>query len=130
NQKGWFDEKFSQSLSKIIMKVALPASIFMSMMEHFKPEQLSRLSIGLLYTILSITIGLLIGWFVVRAMKIPKGRRGLMITAMNFANTVFIGMPLNEALFGTVSVPYLLVYYIVNTIMLWTVGVWSIAADD
>ncbi|MBO3092363.1 AEC family transporter [Schleiferilactobacillus harbinensis] len=128
--KGWFDEKFSGALSKLIMQVALPASIFMSMMNHFKPEQLAKLSVGLLYSVVSITIGLLISWLVVRVLKVPKGKRGLMMTAMNFANTVFIGMPLNQALFGDSSIPYLLVYYIVNTVMLWTIGVWIIAADD
>lgn len=130
DQKNWFDQQFSKSLSKIIMQVALPASIFMSMMEHFKPNQLANLSIGLIYSILSISIGLLLASLIVSSLKVSKGRRGLMITAMNFANTVFIGMPLNEALFGTTSIPYLLVYYIINTIMLWTVGVWIIAADD
>lgn len=130
DQKNWFDQQFSKSLSKIIMQVALPASIFMSMMEHFKPNQLTNLSIGLIYSILSISIGLLLASLIVSFLKLSKGQRGLMITAMNFANTVFIGMPLNEALFGTISIPYLLVYYIVNTIMLWTVGVWIIAADD
>lgn len=130
DQKNWFDQQFSKSLSKIIMQVALPASIFMSMMEHFKPNQLANLSIGLIYSILSISIGLLLASLIVSFLKLSKGQRGLMITAMNFANTVFIGMPLNEALFGTISIPYLLVYYIVNTIMLWTVGVWIIAADD
>lgn len=130
DQKNWFDQQFSKSLSKIIMQVALPASIFMSMMEHFKPNQLANLSIGLIYSILSISIGLLLASLIVSFLKVSKGQRGLMITAMNFANTVFIGMPLNEALFGTISIPYLLVYYIVNTIMLWTVGVWIIAADD
>ncbi|RXT59178.1 AEC family transporter [Lacticaseibacillus chiayiensis] len=128
--KGWFDKEFSGALSKIIMKVALPASIFMSMMNHFKPDQLAKLSVGLLYSIVSITAGLLISWVVVWVMKVPRGRRGLMMTAMNFANTVFIGMPLNQALFGNASIPYLLVYYIVNTVMLWTIGVWLIAADD
>lgn len=130
DQKNWFDQQFSKSLSKIIMQVALPASIFMSMMEHFKPNQLANLSIGLIYSILSISIGLLLASLIVSFFKVSKGQRGLMITAMNFANTVFIGMPLNEALFGTISIPYLLVYYIVNTIMLWTIGVWIIAADD
>ena len=130
DQKNWFDQQFSKSLSKIIMQVALQASIFMSMMEHFKPNQLANLSIGLIYSILSISIGLLLASLIVSSLKVSKGRRGLMITAMNFANTVFIGMPLNEALFGTISIPYLLVYYIINTIMLWTVGVWIIAADD
>lgn len=127
---GWFDEKFSGSISKLIMKVALPASIFMAMMKYFKPDQLAKLSSGLVYTIISILVGYVISWLEIKAFKVPRGRRGLMMTAINGANTVFIGMPLNIALFGQISVPYLLVYYIVNTIIIWTLGVWVIAADD
>lgn len=128
--QGWFDQKFSGALSKLIMNIALPASIFMAMLERFKPAQLSTLSVGLLFTILSVFVGYLLAWVLTRLFKIPKGRRGLMITAINGANTVFIGMPLNIALFGQSSIPYLLVYYIVNTVVIWTVGVWIIAADD
>lgn len=128
--KGWFDKNFSGSLSKLIMQIALPASIFMSMMKHFIPSKLAALSTGLIYTILSIFIGYVIAWFAIKLFKVPRGRRGLMMTAINGANTVFIGMPLNIALFGEVSVPYLLTYYIINTVVIWTVGVWVIAGDD
>lgn len=128
--KGWFDGKFSGALSKLIMNVALPASIFMAMLERFKPAQLATLSSGLLYAVLAVVIGYLIAWGETRLFKVPKGRRGLMMTAMNGANTVFIGLPLNVALFGDVSIPYLLVYYIVNTVVIWTFGVWVIAGDD
>lgn len=128
--KGWFDEKFSGSLSKLIMQIALPASIFMSMMKHFIPSKLAALSTGLIYTILSIFIGYLVALLIIKILKVPRGRRGLMMTAINGANTVFIGMPLNVALFGEVSVPYLLTYYIINTVVIWTVGVWVIAGDD
>lgn len=127
---GWFDEKFSGSISKLIMKVALPASIFMAMMKFFNPSQLANLSTGLIYTILSILIGYVLAYLEVRLFHVPHGRRGLMMTAINGANTVFIGMPLNVALFGQVSVPYLLVYYIVNTVIIWTLGIWVIAGDD
>jgi len=129
-QKGWFDEKFSGSLSKLIMKISLPASIFMAMMKFFNPTKLATLSTGVIYTIISILVGYLVAWAFVRVVKVPRGRRGLMMTAINGANTVFIGMPLNVALFGQISVPYLLTYYIVNTVIIWTLGVWVIAGDD
>ncbi|MGL0749862.1 AEC family transporter [Secundilactobacillus paracollinoides] len=128
--RGWFDEKFSGSLSKLIMRIALPASIFMAMMKYFNPSNLANLSAGVIYTIISILVGYVVAWIAVRAFKVPHGRRGLMMTAINGANTVFIGMPLNVALFGEVSVPYLLTYYIVNTVIVWTLGVWVIAGDD
>lgn len=129
-QKGWFDEKFSGSLSKLIMKISLPASIFMAMMKFFNPTKLATLSMGVIYTIISILVGYVVAWIFVRVVKVQRGRRGLMMTAINGANTVFIGMPLNVALFGQISVPYLLTYYIVNTVIIWTLGVWVIAGDD
>lgn len=55
-------------------------------------------------------IGYVLAWLLVKVLKVPKGRRGLMITGINFANTVFIEMPLNVALFGSLSQPYVLVY--------------------
>ncbi|CAM2829300.1 AEC family transporter [Fructilactobacillus fructivorans] len=127
---GWFKESFSGSISKIIMKVALPCSIFVAMLKYFHPEQLANLSTGLIYVVLAILLGYVVSWIEVKLFRVKKGRRGLMMTGINGANTVFIGMPLNIALFGEISVPYLLVYYIVNTIIIWTLGVWVIAADD
>ncbi|KST92037.1 Malate permease [Lactococcus lactis subsp. lactis] len=130
NFAGWFDEKFSGALSKIIMRVALPISIFNAMINNFKPESFAKLGAGVIYVILAIAIGYVLAWAIVHLLKVPKGRRGLMIAGINFANTVFIGMPLNIALFGSLSQPYVLVYYIVNTALLWTFGVWIIASDD
>ncbi|WZK65885.1 hypothetical protein V3472_12050 [Lacticaseibacillus rhamnosus] len=46
------------------------------------------------------------------------------------ANTIFIGLPLNLALFGDKAVPYFLMYYVVNTVSTWTVGAFIMAWDD
>ncbi|WP_225352285.1 AEC family transporter [Limosilactobacillus equigenerosi] len=127
---GWFNDKFSSSLSDIIMKVALPCAIFYSMLSRFKLVDVVSLSSGIIYTILSIFIGYLISFVVVTFLHVPHGRKAIMMAGINITNTVFIGMPLNVALFGAVSLPYLIVYYIVNTIILWTFTVWTIAADD
>lgn len=127
---GWLSDGFQSSLSKLIMNIALPPSIFMAMLARFHPRQLSNLWAGVLLVIISIFVGYGFSYLVTRVFKVAKGRRGLMMVAFNGANTVFIGMPLNIALFGDRSVAYLLVYYIVNTVIIWTFGVWVIAGDD
>lgn len=127
---GWFDDSFSSSLSKIIMNIALPCSIFMSMLERFKLKELSTLSVGLVYVLLSFAIGFFLSWILVKVMKVPKDKRGVLMLGVNSTNTVFIGLPLNVALFGSVSLPYLLVFYFINTVILWTFGVWIVAVND
>jgi len=45
------------------------------------------------------------------------------------SNTIFIGLPVNLALFGEKSLPFALLYYIANTSFFWTIGVYLISKD-
>jgi predicted permease len=45
------------------------------------------------------------------------------------SNTVFVGLPVNMALFHSPSLPFVLVYYMVNTTFFWTLGVYLIQKD-
>lgn len=51
-----------------------------------------------------------------------------MNTVVN-SNTLFIGLPLNIALFGDKSLSYFLIYYVTNTISTWTFGAMLINND-
>ena len=44
-------------------------------------------------------------------------------------NCLFIGLPVQIALFGPEALPYFLLYYIGNTISVWLVGVFLIELD-
>ena len=44
-------------------------------------------------------------------------------------NCLFIGLPVQIALFGQDALPYFLLYYIGNTISVWMVGVFLIELD-
>jgi predicted permease len=46
------------------------------------------------------------------------------------SNTIFIGLPINLAIFGEPSIPYVLLYYIINTTIFWTIGIYLIATDS
>ena len=101
--KGWFGDDFGPNLSRLIMNVALPASIFVSVLKYLTLE---------------------------KVFKVRPGRRGTMINTFVNANTIFIGLPLNVALFGDQALPYFLIYYITNTISTWTLGVYLMTSDS
>lgn len=128
--RGWFGETFSSNLSRLIMNVALPASIFVSVMKYLTLDKLVSLSKGLVYTFVAFVIGYIVAYISVKIFKVRPGRRGTMINTFVNANTIFIGLPLNIALFGNESLPYFLIYYITNTISTWTLGIYLMTSDS
>lgn len=128
--KGWFADSFAGNISKLIMNIALPASIFVSVLTYLTRDKLMALSDGLIYGALSIVFGYFIAWLMVKVLKVRRGRRGVFINTIVNANTIFIGLPLNIALFGEASMPYFLVYYVLNTVSTWAFGAFLIANDS
>lgn len=128
--KGWFADSFAGNISKLIMNIALSASIFVSVLTYLTRDKLMALSDGLIYGALSIVFGYLIAWLMVKVLKVRRGRRGVFINTIVNANTIFIGLPLNIALFGEASMPYFLVYYVLNTVSTWAFGAFLIANDS
>ena len=128
--KGWFGDDFGPNLSRLIMNVALPASIFVSVMKYLTLDKLISLSGGLLYTFVAFILGYIVAYIAVMIFKVRPGRRGTMINTFVNANTIFIGLPLNVALFGDQALPYFLIYYITNTISTWTLGVYLMTSDS
>lgn len=127
---GWFGEPFGSNLSRLIMNVALPASIFVSVMKYLTFDKLVSLSEGLVYTFAAFGLGYVAAFIAVKAFHVRPGRRGTMINTFVNANTIFIGLPLNVALFGDDALPYFLIYYITNTISTWTLGVYIMTTDS
>lgn len=128
--KGWFGEDFGGTISKFLMNIALPASIFISVLQRLTLNKLISLSSGLVYGFGSVAIGYIIAFILVWLLKVKRGRRGTFINMFVNANTIFIGLPLNLALFGNNAVPYFLMYYVVNTVSTWTLGAFLMSWDD
>ena len=128
--RGWFGENFGANLSRLIMNIALPASIFVSVMKYLTFDKLISLSKGLIYTFGAFVLTYILGYICVKLFNVRMGRRGTMINTFVNANTIFIGLPLNIALFGNEALPYFLIYYITNTISTWTLGIYLMTSDS
>lgn len=127
---GWFSDEFGKNISGLITKIALPASIFTSVMAHLTRESLLGLGTGIIFPLIAVIIGYIIAYLCVKIFKIKPGRRGIFMNAVVNANTIFIGMPLNNALFGDKALSYFLIYYIINTVSTWAFGIYLISNDD
>ncbi len=129
NERGWFSPASPKIISKIVTQVALPAYMISTITKEFSASELDTLLPDLRYPVLSMAILFGISLAVAHALAIRRSHLGLFSSMFFNSNTVFIGLPINLALFGSASVPYVLVYYMANTTFFWTLGVWLIQKD-
>lgn len=128
--KKWLADDFAGNISKLIVQIALPASIFISVQNNLTRGSLLELLEDLVVPLIGVVISYLIAFGLEKLLKIPVGRRGIFVNAVANANTIFIGMPLNVALFGNKAMPYFLIYYVINTVSTWAFGIFLIQNDD
>ena len=124
-----FNPTFSSNLSRFIMSVILPAGVFVSVLHHLHMSDLWDLRYGMLVVMLTYVIAYIVAFIMMKLLKVPKGRRGIFINMVVNDNCLFIGLPVQIALFGPEALPYFLLYYIGNTISVWLVGVFLIELD-
>ena len=125
--KGWFDKNFLTSIASLIIKIALPASIMISVLRFISREKMIEFVGSLGIPLLSVIIGYFLAWLIVQMFGIPNERKATVMNTIVNANTIFMGMPLNLSLFGEEAMPYFLVYYVVNTLSTFTVGTYLFA---
>lgn len=127
--RGWFDENSSKLLVNLVVKISLPLLMIHDLMNNFDREKLLTSAGGLVVPFTSIALCYLLSFVVSSIAKIQTGRQGVFRSMFFNSNTIFMGLPINLALFGEKSLPYVLLYFIANTIYFWTLGVYEINRD-
>ena len=130
SKKGWFGSNMSAVFSKLVMKISLPLYMLCQMEKDFTHDSLIRIAPDLILPFASIFLAYIVGRIAAKGLHIRRERQGVFVTCFFIANTIFIGLPVNLALFGTQSVPSVMLYYMANTTMFWTLGIYHIVNDS
>ena len=128
-KQGWFDDKGSQLIANLVTKVSLPCLVLLNITNNFSRDNVGTLLHDMALPIISVTISYILGTICCHLLKVPKGRRAIFKAMFYVANCIYIGLPLNIALFGEDSTVYIFEYFMVNTTALWCVAVYELAAD-
>ncbi len=128
-EKKFIDDGLNKNLAFLVMNIALPSSIFVSVIKTLDLSQLGSLTVPLISGVVILAILYLISFILVKVCRVPHGRRGSFINGIVNTNSLFIGMPLNAALFGDQSITYFLVFYVLSLLSIWTVGATLVLND-
>ncbi len=117
------NQSFNQTLSKMLIKVVIPVSLFNSAYNQFQDRaalsELKYLALSF-FLILSIYIILIP---ICKLCGVKREEAGIVRAAGTFSNTMFVGLPLVVALLGSEAEMYIVLYFACNTFLFWSMGV-------
>lgn len=123
---GWLDNKIGDAFSKIIINVSLPSLMIINVSQRFSDDTLSQYKYGIIVSFSCILVSYFISYIIGKITRINKAKLGIFCALFTFSNTIFIGLPVNIAIYGEESIPFVLLYYLANTTLFWTLGVYNI----
>ena len=120
---GVFQQGFNQSLTFFLLKVTLPALIFVSMLKDYDPELLLDVLLILLVSFACYGLYMLVAIVFTSSMRIPRSESGLFQFALIFSNVGFMGFPIVEALWGRDYIFHTAIFNMPFHLFLFTLGV-------
>lgn len=126
----WINEQTKDFLINVTVKLALPMLMFQNVISDFTKDEIIAMKGNIIVPAMSICVTMTIGILTANLLKIEKGKKGLFISMFFNSNTIFVGLPVNLALNGEQSIPYVMLYYMASTSLFWTLGVYFISVDS
>jgi len=119
-------------LSTVVVQIAAPALAITSIENRFNPQLLMAFGKNLVMITICIFILHFIGILLAKIMKLSKKKKAVFVTTFTFNNAMFIGLPINQIVFGHDGLPYLFTYYLVIIVLFWSLGAYTLskASDE
>ena len=114
--KGWMKAEEKKFLSKYIINIAVPCNCINGLLNNLDQSMLAQAGLMLVSAIIGVVITILLGMGLATLLRLPKNRWGVFAAMVGVSNTLFVGLPLSTQLFGDVCVPYVMMYYLANTL--------------
>ena len=126
---GVVSRDISGQLSRLLLKVTLPCTIFTSLLRPYDPSFFREVMIILLLGMILFPVNALISAPLARLFRVPQGRRGVWAFCATFCNTGFMGFPIVLAFFGEEDLSMAVVLNITFNLLVYSMGARMICAD-
>lgn len=128
--RGWFSPSCVKMLPRLVTNVSLPPFLACTIISSLDASHLAHMLYGVFVPLLVMVLLFALAWMFGKATHVSKRHFGLFCASVSNPNTIFIGIPVNQALFGPDSLQYVLLYYFGSTLFFWTAGNWFISRDQ
>lgn len=128
--RGFFAPETVKRMPGFVTNISLPPFLACTIISSFQRDDLFHMLYGALAPLILMICLFAIAYATARALQMDRHHFGLFCACVSNPNTIFIGIPVNLALFGEEAVPYVLLYYFASTFFFWTVGNYCISRDE
>lgn len=128
-RKGWFPHSTRKMIPKFITSVSLPPFMACTVISQLKRDNLFEMAYGIAVPFLLICLLFALAWIAAKIIKVGRQHLGIFCVSVSNSNTIYIGIPVNMALFGPEAVQYVLLFYFPSTIFFWTAGNYFLLRD-
>ncbi len=115
-------EKAQKDVTNIVLYAMLPATIIKAMTREIEKETVEMLTTMIIITFVAYIFITILSLFISKSFKLPANQRDVLFGGMSFANITFMGLPVQEAVFGMDAV----FFTILSQIVIFEVYCWSI----
>lgn len=119
----------SAVLSKLLLKIALPCTVFTSLLRPYDPAFLKDILIVIALGFALFPVNALLSKLLSRLCRVPEGRRGVWSFSATFCNNGFMGFPIALALFGEEGLALAAIFGLPFNLLVYSVGVRTICMD-
>ena len=113
---GWMTAAEKKFVSRYVVNIAVPFNCVVGLLNNFSHDALVSAGKMIVSAMIGILLTLGLSALVATALKLPRKRWGVFVAMAGSSNTLFIGLPITTQLFGEVSMPYLMTYYLSSAI--------------
>ena len=113
---GWMGGGEKKFLSRFVVNIAVPCNCLVGLLNNLNHEDLARAGQMMVFTVGGIVLTLALSALAATLLQLPRSRWGVFVPMAGLSNVLFVGLPLCTQLFGEVCIPYVMVYYLSNTI--------------
>lgn len=121
-QLGWMHQEEKRFLNRYMVNIAVPCTCISGLLNNLDRDQLLQAGGMVLAAMCGIVVTLAVSVILARLLRIPRPRWGVFVAMTGLSNVLFIGLPVCTQLFGEVCIPYVMLYYLVNTTFVQSVG--------
>lgn len=124
-KKRW-PEETTRVFSVTVVQIAAPCLAVVSISDRFTREMLGESLWYFLLVIICYVILFFLGNLLAKVMKLPPKKSAVFRVTFMFNNTIFIGLPINQIVFGHAGLPYLFIVFLVSITLFWSVGAYTL----
>ena len=126
----WFNKNSNSAMTKLLLNITLPLTLVLSITNDFSKKEFLTLLPNIILPFSSILVLMILSFIIALIIKLPKTDRGLFIGLCSMSSTIFFGIPVALAVYGSHLLPYALMTYIAQTVLYWTLGIYLLKNDN